>query len=114
MPILTTEPLKSAVLDRTQMVCRVERCHDRGECVMLNGLPACDCMLGYKGHSCMETVNGGLSIPLTLGFLACVLAFIILAFVFAFVRQRRKAAAWKQKDGGNGVLLSHTTEPEQK
>uniref|UniRef100_A0A3B4DAY2 EGF-like domain-containing protein n=1 Tax=Pygocentrus nattereri TaxID=42514 RepID=A0A3B4DAY2_PYGNA len=73
------------------MDCGAQRCNGRGECVTVDGLPACECMLGYRGDTCRETVNGGLSVPLTLGVLGVLAGLIIVAFLFAYFRQKRKA-----------------------
>ncbi|KAF5897938.1 meprin A subunit alpha-like, partial [Clarias magur] len=72
------------------LTCRVERCNNLGDCVILNGSHVCNCMLGYLGDECEGTVNYGIAAPLTLGVLAVLVIFIVLAFVVAFIQQRRR------------------------
>lgn len=50
----------------------------------------CECNLGYRGASCEDTVNGELSLPLTLSVVGVILGLLLLAFVVAKVRQRQK------------------------
>ncbi|KAI4882735.1 hypothetical protein NFI96_028538 [Prochilodus magdalenae] len=90
MPSVTADSPKDR-LSQSRMDCNAQRCNGRGECVTMNGLPECECMLGYTGSTCRETVNGGLSVPLTLGVLGVLLGLVILAFLFSYFRQKRKA-----------------------
>ncbi|KAL6472831.1 hypothetical protein MHYP_G00190190 [Metynnis hypsauchen] len=84
--------MPSLTADLQQLMdCGAQRCNGRGECVTVDGLPACECLLGYRGDTCRETVNGGLSVPLTLGVLGVLAGLIIVAFLFAYFRQKRKA-----------------------
>lgn len=74
-----------------------------GRCVLMDGKPTCECMLGYIGDTCNETINNSLSVPLTLGFLAFIIGFIILFFGMAFFRQRQKAK--KREKAAEEALL---------
>lgn len=76
------------------LTCRVQRCNNLGDCVIQNGLQVCKCMLGYRGDACDETVNNGLALPLTLGVLGVIVSIIVLAFVLAFVQQKRRNRVW--------------------
>lgn len=77
--------------------CGETRCNSRGKCV----LPAdggdklrCDCKLGYQGSFCEQTINGSLSVTLTLSILSIILFLVILAFVIAKLRRRKKKEHW--------------------
>lgn len=101
MSSLNSAPLRDSW---SMMDCSAERCNGRGECVTVNGLAACDCMLGYRGVTCRETVNGGLSVPLTLGCLGVLCGLIFLAFLFAYLRQKRKAKIRSRRDDAKDSL----------
>ncbi|XP_036450335.1 prolow-density lipoprotein receptor-related protein 1 [Colossoma macropomum] len=96
-------PSLTADLQRL-MDCSAQRCNGRGECVTVDGLPECECMLGYRGDTCRETVNGGLSVPLTLGVLGVLVGLIIVAFLFAYFRQKRKAQIREQAAAAKEAL----------
>ncbi|GAA6098138.1 uncharacterized protein LOC108277153 isoform X2 [Tachysurus ichikawai] len=113
MPNLSNDLLGDGALSQNLLTCRAQRCNNVGDCVIRNGLQVCKCMLGYRGDACQETVNEGIAIPLTLGVLGFIVAFIILAFALAFVQQRRRERLWEKtneekealKNNGN---VSHT------
>lgn len=90
----TTSNMAEDPLDDLMLICRTHHCNNHGDCVIQDGLQVCKCMLGYKGDTCQGTVNDGLAVPLTLGVLGFIVAFIALAFVIAFVQQRRRERLW--------------------
>lgn len=68
-------------------------CNGHGTCVPPLGEDTqvlCECALGYRGQFCEETVNGALSVPLTVSVIAVILGLLILAFIVAKMRQRQK------------------------
>ena len=71
--------------------CEETLCNKRGSCVTVDNYMGCDCMLGYQGPNCADTVNKNLSLPLTLGVLSILFACIFLAFLLAHLSRRRKA-----------------------
>uniref|UniRef100_A0A665XAN1 Si:dkey-88l16.3 n=1 Tax=Echeneis naucrates TaxID=173247 RepID=A0A665XAN1_ECHNA len=78
-------------LDLSLPTCRQTQCSNHGSCVVPLGGGAglvCECDLGYRGESCEDTVNGSLSLPLTLSVVAVIIGILILAFIFAKLRQR--------------------------
>lgn len=91
-----------------QPTCDEALCNGRGSCVVVDGRTGCDCWLGYQGVHCGESVNESLSLPLTLGVVIFLAACIILAFVWARLRQRQKAQRRKEFSTlteGNGVEM---------
>ncbi|KAK2818980.1 hypothetical protein Q5P01_024541 [Channa striata] len=73
--------------------CGEIHCHGRGTCVVPPGGGSdlvCDCKLGYRGDSCEDTINGALSVPLTLSVLAVIIGLVILAFVLAKLKRNKK------------------------
>lgn len=73
--------------------CGEIQCNSHGTCVPPQGGGTelvCDCILGYRGQFCEETVNGALSVPLTVSVIAVLLGLLILAFIVAKIRQRQK------------------------
>ncbi|KAF4081836.1 hypothetical protein AMELA_G00144880 [Ameiurus melas] len=98
MPNVANNPLNDGVLSQDLLKCRAQNCNNVGDCVIQDGLQVCKCLLGYRGHSCQETVNDGLAVPLTLGVLGFIVGFIVLAFILAFVQQRKRERLWKQTD----------------
>ncbi|CAB1444470.1 unnamed protein product [Pleuronectes platessa] len=90
-------------IDLSLPTCGETQCNSHGACVSPPGGGVnllCDCDLGYQGESCEDTVNGSLSVPLTLSVLGAIIGVVILAFIIAKVRQhqkknRRKNAAKK-------------------
>ncbi|KAM7369181.1 hypothetical protein PAMP_013473 [Pampus punctatissimus] len=80
-------------IDHSLPTCGEIQCNGLGTCVPPPGGGTdfvCDCNLGYRGKSCEDTVNGSLSLPLTLSVLAVIFGLLILAFIVAKVRQRQK------------------------
>lgn len=91
-----------------QPTCDEALCNGRGSCVIVDDRTGCDCLLGYQGLDCGESVNQSLSLPLTLGVLVVLVACIILAFVWARLRQTQKAQRRKEFSSlteGNGVEM---------
>uniref|UniRef100_A0A3P8RU71 Si:dkey-88l16.3 n=1 Tax=Amphiprion percula TaxID=161767 RepID=A0A3P8RU71_AMPPE len=73
--------------------CEETQCNSHGDCVPPPGGGTdlvCDCHLGYRGEFCEDTVNGALSLPLTLSVIAVIIGLLILAFILAKMRQRQK------------------------
>uniref|UniRef100_A0A672ZF23 Si:dkey-88l16.3 n=1 Tax=Sphaeramia orbicularis TaxID=375764 RepID=A0A672ZF23_9TELE len=67
------------------------QCNSHGKCVIPPGGGAgfvCECTLGYRGESCEDTVNGALSVPLTVSVLAVIIGLLILAFIAAKLRKK--------------------------
>lgn len=93
METSTTAPLQrdGRFWDVKVPTCGDIQCHGNGVCVTSDKASVCECRLGYTGQFCRDTVNEALSIPLSLGVLAVIFGIIILAFVFAKLRQKRKA-----------------------
>ncbi|KAK9532748.1 hypothetical protein VZT92_010119 [Zoarces viviparus] len=86
-------PPQPGGIDLTLPTCGETRCNDHGTCVPPPGGGAslvCNCDLGYQGEFCEDTVNGSLSLPLTLGVLAVIFGVLILAFLCAKLRQKQK------------------------
>ncbi|CAL8280069.1 unnamed protein product [Merluccius merluccius] len=80
-------------LDLSLPTCGDDQCNSRGTCKVPmggGGGLVCDCVLGYKGEWCEDTVNESLSVSLTLGVLTFILGILLIAFIFAKVRQRQK------------------------
>lgn len=73
--------------------CGETQCNSHGTCVVPPGGGAtlvCNCRLGYQGESCEDTVNGSLSLPLTLSVLAVIVGLLLIGFIFAKLRQKQK------------------------
>lgn len=81
-------------VDFSLPTCGETQCNGRGTCHVPMGGGAgglvCVCRLGYKGEWCEDTVNESLSVSLTLGVLAFIIGIIIIAFLFAKIRQKQK------------------------
>ena len=80
-------------IDLSLPTCEETQCNSRGTCVPPPGGGVnllCDCDLGYRGESCEDTVNGELSVPLTLSVLAVIIGIVVVAFVVAKFRQLQK------------------------
>ncbi|KAF7648261.1 hypothetical protein LDENG_00159800 [Lucifuga dentata] len=89
----TIPPPKARGIDHRLPTCGETQCNGHGTCVPPPGGGTdfvCDCILGYKGEFCDDTVHGDLSLPLTLSVLAVIVGLLILAFIFAKLRQRQK------------------------
>lgn len=89
-------------------MCRVDQCNRRGNCVTppdggTNLI--CDCDLGYDGEFCETTVNGHLSVPLTVSIIAVIVGMVVLAFVVAKLRQRQKKNRRKQQAAQQGYNI---------
>lgn len=74
-----------------------------GSCVLVHDEPVCECMLGYTGETCQETVNETLVVPLTLGVLTVTIFCIVLLFSIAIFCQKLKAK--KRKKAAEQALL---------
>lgn len=80
-------------VDHSIPTCGETQCNSHGTCEMPPGGGAtlvCNCRLGYQGEFCQDTVNGSLSLPLTLSVLAVIIGLLIIAFIFAKLRQKQK------------------------
>ncbi|KAM8873191.1 uncharacterized protein ACB058_004825 [Synchiropus picturatus] len=83
-------------IDFSLPTCGEIQCNSRGRCVPPPGGGTdllCECDLGYRGQFCEDTVNGSLSLPLTLSVIAVIIGLLIVAFVLAKMRQRQKKRA---------------------
>ncbi|XP_048091100.1 neurogenic locus notch homolog protein 3-like [Alosa alosa] len=85
-------------LDVTLPTCGNLRCNGNGVCVTRDAAEGCDCRLGYTGQFCRDTVNEAVSVSLLLGVLAVIFGIIAAAFIFAKLRQKRKAQLRKATD----------------
>lgn len=80
-------------IDYSLPTCGELQCNSHGRCVIPMGGGAdlvCECDLGYRGELCDDTVNGALSLPLTLSVVFVIIGLLILAFIVAKLRQRQK------------------------
>uniref|UniRef100_UPI0037E8A3CF fibropellin-1-like n=1 Tax=Semicossyphus pulcher TaxID=241346 RepID=UPI0037E8A3CF len=80
-------------IDFSLPTCGETQCNGHGTCVIRPGGGAdlvCECELGYRGEFCEDTVNGALSLPLTLSVLGVIIGVLILAFIVAKMRQKQK------------------------
>lgn len=93
MSASTTAPVQRAgrFWNVEQPTCGGLQCHGNGKCVNHGVATVCECRLGYTGEFCRDTVNEALSIPLSLGVLGCIIGVVLLAFLFAKLRQKRNA-----------------------
>lgn len=85
------------------------QCSGHGTCAVPPGGGAghvCVCTLGYRGEFCEDTVNGALSVPLTVSVLAVIIGLLILAFVVAKLRQRQKKNRRRQMAARHGYNIS--------
>lgn len=100
-PLSTPSPKMSTALPPPQArgidynlpTCGEIECNGRGTCVVPPGGGAdlvCECQLGYRGQTCEDTVHGELSLPLTLGVVAVLVGMLVMAFIFAKLRQKQK------------------------
>uniref|UniRef100_A0A3Q3F4Z8 Low-density lipoprotein receptor-related protein 1-like n=1 Tax=Labrus bergylta TaxID=56723 RepID=A0A3Q3F4Z8_9LABR len=63
--------------------CEVQRCNSHGSCVNEGKDTRCNCVAGYKGQFCAETVTGGSKVGVVLGVLCLVSALTAAAFIYA-------------------------------
>lgn len=80
-------------VDHNLPTCGETQCNSHGTCELPpggGGNLVCNCQLGYQGESCQDTVNGSLSLPLTLGVLAVILGLLVVGYIFAKLRQKQK------------------------
>lgn len=77
----------------TNPSCGETQCNSHGTCVAppVGGSDlVCDCKLGYQGKFCEDTINGALSVPLTLSVFGIIIGLVILAFVVAKLQRKKK------------------------
>lgn len=80
-------------VDRNLPTCGETQCNSHGTCELPpggGGNLVCNCQLGYRGETCEDTVNGSLSLPLTLSVLAVIIGLLVIGFIFAKLRQKQK------------------------
>lgn len=80
-------------VDHNQPTCGETKCNSHGTCEVPpggGGAMVCNCRLGYQGEFCEDTVNGNLSLPLTLSVLAIVIGLLVIGFIVAKLSQKRK------------------------
>ncbi|XP_063068308.1 delta-like protein C [Engraulis encrasicolus] len=91
-PNVTASPVEGRFFWNVELpTCGDLQCHSNGECVTHGETTVCECRLGYVGEFCRDTVNEALSLKLTLGTLAIILGILLAAFLFAKLRQKKKA-----------------------
>ncbi|KAM8827599.1 uncharacterized protein AB9W97_003983 isoform 2-T2 [Spinachia spinachia] len=96
-------------IDYSLPTCGQTQCNDRGTCVPSMGGGArlvCDCDLGYQGEFCEDTVNGSLSLPLTLSVLAVIIGLLIVAFILAKIRRKQKKRNRKHLEAKHGYDIN--------
>ncbi|KAF3702199.1 hypothetical protein EXN66_Car017887 [Channa argus] len=89
--------------------CGEIHCNSRGTCVVPPGGDSqlvCNCKLGYQGNSCEDTINGALSVPLTLSVLAVIVCVVVLAFAVAKWKRNKKKAHRSTMTSRQVTLLS--------
>lgn len=80
-------------VDHDLPTCGETQCNSHGTCELPpggGGDLVCNCQLGYQGETCRETVNGSLSLPLTLSVLAVIIGLLVIGYIFAKLRQKQK------------------------
>ncbi|XP_030004354.1 fibropellin-1-like [Sphaeramia orbicularis] len=108
MSTLSPDP-KARGINFDLPTCGDTQCNSHGKCVIPPGGGAgfvCECTLGYRGESCEDTVNGALSVPLTVSVLAVIIGLLILAFIAAKLRQRQKKNRRRQLAARHGYNIS--------
>lgn len=73
--------------------CGETQCNSHGTCELPpggGGNLVCNCQLGYRGEFCEDTVNGSLSLPLTLSVVVIIVGLLVIGFIFAKLRQKQK------------------------
>ncbi|XP_069560280.1 neurogenic locus notch homolog protein 4-like [Brachyistius frenatus] len=96
-------------IDYSLPTCGETRCNNHGTCVPPSGGGTdllCNCDLGYRGESCEGTVNGSLSLPLTLSVLGVIIGLLILAFIVAKIRQKQKKRNRKHLAAKHGYNIA--------
>lgn len=96
-------------IDYSLPTCGETQCNGHGTCVTPVGGGTelvCNCALGYQGEFCEDTVNGALSVPLTVSVIAVILGVIILAFIIAKMRQRQKKKRRRQLAARQGYNIA--------
>ncbi|XP_056416224.1 low-density lipoprotein receptor-related protein 2-like [Hyla sarda] len=68
--------------------CNSETCNMRGECIVDDGVIRCKCFSDYSGDFCEQGVKP-LAVPLTVGTIAVLLVFAIVAGIFVLVSRKR-------------------------
>ncbi|KAF6725955.1 hypothetical protein FQA47_016852 [Oryzias melastigma] len=89
----TSIPVHARGIDYSLPTCGQTQCNSHGTCEPPEGGGTnlvCKCDLGYRGEFCENTVNGELSLPLTISVVAVIVGLLILAFIVAKLRQRQK------------------------
>ncbi|CAL1569858.1 unnamed protein product [Knipowitschia caucasica] len=96
-------------IDFSLSTCGETQCNSRGTCVSPPGGGTgllCECSLGYRGQSCENRVNGGLSLPLTLSVIGVIIGLLLLAFIIAKIRQRLKKNQRRQLAARQGYNIA--------
>ncbi|CAJ1071214.1 tomoregulin-1-like isoform X1 [Xyrichtys novacula] len=102
-------PPQARGIDLSLPTCGETQCNGHGTCVSPPGggtALVCECELGYRGEFCDDTVNGALSLPLTLSVVAVILGLLILAFIVAKMRQRQKKKLRKIREVEDGYNVA--------
>ncbi|KAM3936795.1 low-density lipoprotein receptor-related protein 2-like [Leptodactylus fuscus] len=86
--------------------CNSETCNMRGECIVDGGVIKCRCFSDYSGDFCEKWVKP-LAVPLTVGTVAVLLLFALLAGIFVVVT-RRKALRRTSSSASSRTLTRKT------
>ncbi|KAL3041492.1 hypothetical protein OYC64_019642 [Pagothenia borchgrevinki] len=107
---MTSFPLpQPGGIDLSLPTCGEIRCSDHGSCLSEPGGGTgfvCSCDLGYQGEACEDTVNGALSLPLTLSVLAVIFGVLMVAFFVAKISQKQKKRNRKQQAAKQGYNIA--------
>ncbi|XP_077944581.1 uncharacterized protein LOC120831573 [Gasterosteus aculeatus] len=96
-------PPQHGGIDHNLPTCGDTQCSSHGTCVpSTDGGLVCDCNLGYQGETCDDTVNGSLSLPLTLSVLAVIIGILIVAVILAKLRRKQKKRNRKHLEEKHG------------
>ncbi|XP_036382770.1 low-density lipoprotein receptor-like [Megalops cyprinoides] len=71
--------------------CDDRLCHGHGRCVRFNGDAACECLAGYSGEFCQESITESMRVPLTYGAIALVTSIIVVAIIYGVIKKRKTA-----------------------
>lgn len=87
-------------------------CNSRGSCVPSpdgGQVTVCDCLIGYTGEFCEDTMNKSISLPLTISVVIVIIVTIVIAFICAIARrkqQKRRRKAWAaEREGLNSRVV---------
>ncbi|XP_068191455.1 zonadhesin-like [Antennarius striatus] len=102
-------PPRPRGIDYNLPTCGETQCNGYGTCVIPpggGGDLVCECNLGYGGEFCEDTVNGALSVPLTVSVIAVIIGLLIVAFILAKLRQRQKRKQRQKLETHHGYNIA--------